>query len=453
MLGVTKYRLKALLAMQVVLFSLNAQCIITTIAGTNTAGYNGDGGNSTGSELNDPYGLTFDLGGNLYIVDVNNNRIRKINSIGIMTTLIGNGTQGYSGDGGYASAAEINHPGGLAFDALGNFYISDTRNNCIRMVNTNGTISTFAGNGTAGFSGDGGYASVAELNNPSGLTFDLSGSLYIADYNNNRIRKIDTEGIINTIAGNGISGYSGDGGAASMAELNFPSELAFDEANNLYIADTWNNRIRMINTLGSIRTIVGNGTQGYSGDGGGANLAELNLPCGIVFDWIGNLYIADYNNNRIRKVNTSGIISTVVGNGAQGYSGDGGSAINAELYNPYGITLDTIGNLYFSDSQNNRIRKVTNVGQTANIKQIKNKSVQVMVYPNPTKDILNIDGLMLNENAEVRVTNMLGEEVISRNIEGKSNLQIDVSNLQNGVYFVQVTTSTSFCTQKFIVQH
>jgi type IX secretion system substrate protein/SdrD B-like protein/NHL repeat-containing protein len=339
----------------------NAQ-IITTIAGNGTAGYAGDGGQATAAELYDSYGVAIDAAGNVYIADTENHRVRKVTTTGIISTFAGNGTGGYSGDGGQATAAELKDPNGVAFDAAGNVYIADTYNHRIRKVNTAGIISTVVGTGTAGFSGDGGQATSAELNYPQGVALDAAGNLFIPDQNNNRIRKVITStGIISTYAGNGTLGYSGDGGQATAAEINGPQGVALDAVGNLFIADEDNNRIRMVNTAGIISTFAGNGTASFSGDGGQATAAELDVTEAVALDAAGNLYITDHNNNRIRKVITStGIITTIAGDGTQGYTGDGGNATAAELNQPTGIALDNVGNLYISDNGNNLIRFVCN---------------------------------------------------------------------------------------------
>ena len=283
---------------------------------------------------------------------------------GQINTVAGNGTPGYSGDGGAATSAELNAPHGVAVDSAGNLYIADLSNNCIRKVTaTTGMITTVAGNGTAGYSGDGGAATSAELYNPFGVEVDSSGNIYIADIGNNRIRKVTaTTGMITTFAGNGTAGYSGDGGAATGAGLHFPISVAVDASDNIYIADSYNQCIRKVTaTTGIITTVAGNGTKGYSGDGGAATNAELNTPDGVAVDVSGNIYIADANNNRIRKVTAStGIITTVAGNGTRGYSGDGGAATSAELYSPTAVAVDVdvSGNIYIADDANNRIRAV-----------------------------------------------------------------------------------------------
>ncbi len=338
--------------------------IINTIAGNGTAAYSGDGGQATAAELNSPFGI-LNTGGNSYVADASNNRIRMINSSGTINTFAGNGVAGFSGDGGQASVAELKSPTGIAMDANGNFYIADAINNRVRMVNTTGIISTFAGKGAPSYSGDGGAATAAGLNFPSGVAVDMTGNVLIADANNSCIRLVNTSGIINTIAGNGISGFSGDGGAATAAELNSCSGVALDAAGNIYIADQVNNRIRMVNTSGIINTVAGNGIGSYSGDGGQATAAELNFPYGIAVDAANNILIADANNNRIRIITTSGVISTYAGSGAPGFSGDGGQATVAELNGVSSVSLDAAGNIYLGDTYNNRVRKMDGLGISA----------------------------------------------------------------------------------------
>jgi len=355
-----KLKMKKTLLTLGVAFGLTTNAkIITTIAGNGTGAYAGDGAQATAAELNAPLGAVLDGAGNLYIADTQNNCVRMVNTLGIITTIAGNGTGGYSGDGSAATAAELGYPAAVALDAAGNIYIADAGNNRIRKVSTIGVITTIAGTGVAFYSGDGGQATAARLNYPMGVTLDTYGNLYIADLSNNVIRKVNTSGIINTIVGTGIAGYSGDGGQATAAELNQPYGVALDAVGNLYIPDYNNNVIRMINTSGIITTIAGNGSFGFSGDGGQATAAELNSPKGVTFDAVGNLYIADFYNSRVRKITTTGIISTVAGNGTAGFSGDGGNATSAEIEFPYGVALDAAGSLYIADGSNNRIRKVT----------------------------------------------------------------------------------------------
>jgi hypothetical protein len=332
--------------------------IITTVAGNGSASFSGDGGWATNASLADPYGVAFDAVGNLYISDAGHQRIRKVDTSGIITTVAGNGGANFSGDGGAAIKAGLNSPWGVALDGVGNLYFADEVNQRIRKVGTNGIITTVAGNGYEGFYGDGGAATSAELYFPQGVALDGSGNLYIGDISNGRVRKVDTNDIITTVAGNGSFGYSGDGGPATNAMLSQPSGVAVDAAGNLYIADAYNNHIRKVDTNGIITTVAGNGNETYSGDGGAATNASLANPYDLVLDGSGNMYIADTYNNRIRKVDTNGIITTVAGNGWETYAGDGGAATNANLGNPFGVAVDASGNIFIADTGNNRIRKV-----------------------------------------------------------------------------------------------
>jgi sugar lactone lactonase YvrE len=296
------------------------------------------------------------------LLSVGQRSVAQVTVVPSISTVAGNGTAGSSGDGSAATSAKINTPYGVALDSAGNLYIADNGNNLIRKVDAStGKISTVAGNGTGGYSGDGGVATSAEIKYPISVALDSAGNIYIADQSNHRIRKVDAStGKISTVAGNGSIGYSGDGSAATSAELQYPAGVALDSAGNIYIADTFNQRIRKVDaSTGKISTVAGNGTQGYSGDGSTATSAEFYYPDGLVVDSAGNLYIADEYNHRIRKVDAgTGKISTVAGNGTSGYSGDGGAATSAELAIPWGVVVDGAGNLYFSDSTNNRIRKV-----------------------------------------------------------------------------------------------
>jgi trimeric autotransporter adhesin len=341
---------------------VSAAGTITTIAGNGSPGYSGDGGPAVNAQLNDPRGVAVDNSGNLYIADTGNRVIRKVSAAGIITTIAGNGSFGYSGDGGPASDAQITSAIGIAVDAGGNLYIADIYNRRIRKVSAAGIITTIAGDGLFGYSGDGGPAASAELGSPVGVALDASGNLYIADAGNYRIRKVSAAGIITTVAGNGSNNYSGDGGAAANAQLSEPEGVAVDAAGNVYIADTANQRVRKVASGGVITTVAGTGSAGYSGDGGPAISAELYHPTGIAMDACGNLYIADDLNSVIRQVSVAGAITTVAGNGTAGFSGDGGPAASAQLFRPNGVAADAAGNLYIADTNNNRIRKVSAEG-------------------------------------------------------------------------------------------
>jgi RHS repeat-associated protein len=332
------------------------------VGGSRSWGYAGDGGPAIDAAFEDPQSVAVDAAGNLYIADTNSSVVRKVNaSTGIITTLAGTGTGGYSGDGGPATGAQLLGPKGIALDPAGNVYIADNGNEVIRKVNVStGIITTFAGKGWMGYSGDGGLATNASLSYTLSIAFDGAGNLYIADMYYMVVRKVSAAtGIISTVAGNGTAGYSGDGGPATSAELNWPYGIAVDPLGNIYVADFDNNVIRKVTAAtGIITTIVGNGTSGYSGDSGPALSAELNAPYGVALDVAGNLYILDSGNQVERQVSPSGTISTVAGDGVQGFSGDGGPATSAELSAPAGISVDSLGNLYIADSWNLRVRMV-----------------------------------------------------------------------------------------------
>jgi PIN domain nuclease of toxin-antitoxin system len=332
--------------------------IISTVAGNEIRGFSGDGGPATSARLSYPYSVAVDTAGNLFIADTYNHCVRKVTPGGVISTVAGNGTYGFSGDGGPATAAQLRIPQGVAVDTAGNLFIADTGNNRVRKVTPGGVISTVAGNGTHGFSGDGGPATSAQLNYPSGVAVDTARNLFIADRNNNRIRKVAPGGVISTVAGNGTYGFSGDGGPAMAAQLRIPQGVAVDTTRNLFIADYGNNRVRKVTSNGVISTVAGNGIRGFSGDVGPAASARLNGPSGVAVDTARNVFIADTGNNRVRKVTSSWVISTVAGNGIRGFSGDGGPATSARLSYPYGVAVDTAGNVFIADF-NQRIRKVT----------------------------------------------------------------------------------------------
>jgi uncharacterized protein (TIGR03437 family) len=350
---------------------------ITTIAGTGpgsgitSAGYTGDGGAATSAELHGPTGVVLDSSNNLYIADQANNVIRKVSGgnistvAGVLSTTGSAGTAGYSGDGGQATIAEINFPDSLAVDSKGNFYFSDVLNGAVRMVNSSGVISTFAGSSAqgSGFSGDGGLATNASLDKPAGLTIDSAGNVYIADSGNFRIREVTaSNGDINSIAGTGNEGFYNGGGVATAAHLDGTREIAIDAAGDLYLADSINNEVRkVVISSGAISTVAGSAAAmaGFSGDEGLATNALLNHPDGVAVDSAGNLYICDTFNQRIRMVTPDGNIHTIAGTGAPGFSGDGGAALSAQFDEPVSLSVDAAGNLYVADLGNNVIRKLT----------------------------------------------------------------------------------------------
>lgn len=309
------------------IYKVAADGTITSIAGNSVLGFSGDGGPAKSAELALPSGIALDASGNLYIADYGNNRVRKVTPAGVISTVAGNGVNGFSGDGGPATSAQLWGPAGVAVDNAGNLYIADITNYRVRMV-SNGVITTVAGNGSGGFfSGDGGPATSAaifsaiilKVDAVDNLAVDAAGNIFIPDFGNNRVRKVSPVGVITTVAGTGVGDFGGDGAAATSALLHGPVGVAVDAAGDLFIADSINNRIRKVTPSGVISTVAGNGTFGFAGDGGAATAAQLAYPDSVTLDAAGNLYIADSGNNRVRKVTPAGVITTVAGNGASGY--------------------------------------------------------------------------------------------------------------------------------------
>ncbi len=333
---------------------------IRAFAGSGQAISSGDGGPATAAGVRSPIGIAVTADGSVLIPAPDDNRVRIVSPAGIITTFAGSGVTGFSGDGGPATAAQLNGVVDAVADASGNVYLADRANHRIRRVAPNGIITTIAGNGINGFSGDGGPATSAALNNPVGVAVDGAGNVYVADEQNRRVRRIAPDGIITTYAGNGALGSGGDGGPATAASIERPIDVRTDALGNLFVADNAANRIRRIAPDGIISTIAGSGQPGATGDGGPATAARLASPIEVTPDAFGNVYIADSANNRVRRVNAAGIIETVAGTGVAGSTGDGGPALSARLNGPSGVGLNAGGDLYIAERTGNRVRVVRN---------------------------------------------------------------------------------------------
>jgi sugar lactone lactonase YvrE len=340
--------------------ALTPESTIGTLAGDGQARYGGDGGPAEQASLDKPRGqLATGPDGSIFVADTFNNRIRRIAPDGTISTVAGTGVAGSAGDGRPAASAQLRWPHDVDVDAEGNVYIADAANHRIRMVTPDGIIRTVVGTGVGGFNGDG-------LAGPATLVFRpkavvaTSSFLWFSDGDNNRVRVLDrVRGVVRTVAGTGVKGYSGDGGRATSARISAPRAIALDSIGNLYFADSQNHRIRRVGLDGIIRTVAGTGVAGFRGDGAAATRALLDQPRGLAVADDATLYVADSDNSRVRRVDLrTGIISTVVGNGLRRYAGDGGAAVRASLYNPRGVTVDRQGRLLISDTLNNRIRVV-----------------------------------------------------------------------------------------------
>jgi len=415
--------------------SLNAQTIVT-VAGSNDTSL-GDGGNANNSSLLGPYDIAIDPSGNLLIADGYHHRIRKVSSAGVITTIAGTGVGGFNGDNILATAAQINFPIGIISDGLGNIYFCDELNNRVRKIGTTGVISTIAGNGVAGFNGDDIQATSAELFAPHCVALDSTGNFYITDCDNHRIRKINSLGQITTIAGNGIAGNTGDNGPADSAEINKPYGIALDGSGNIFFSDYMENVVRKIDHSTVISTFAGGGV--LLGDGGPADSARLSNPACITFDNFGDLYIADIDQNRIRKVTSgTGVISTVAGNGTLGFSGDNGPATNAELAVPTGVAIDATNNLYVSDFGNGRVRYIDNSTYLQDVQKLDNR---VTIYPNPSQGIFSTYIRSLHgEQATVFIYNSAGDELLKTT--SSTNVPIEIKcELSTGVYYLTAILS------------
>ncbi len=441
--------------------SANAQIkyYIKTAAGNGTQGYGPETSTqATASKISTPQGVAADDKGNFYIADEGNNRIRKVTSAGIISTVAGNGTAGYSGDNAAATAATLHFPYGVAVDHAGNLYIADNYNNVIRKVNTTGIITTFAGPGIATTLGDGGPATAAYLSSPASVAVDKNGNVFIADMGNGRIRKVDATGTITTYAGTTISGYNMDDVAATTAQLNLPSAVCVDTFGNVYIADKNNYRIRKVDVSSQIiSTIAGTGATGYTGNGGLATAAKISYSTGIAADRFGNIFISD--NQEVRKINAHDSINEYAGQYSfNDYKGDGGLADTSMLAGPQGLAVDTLGNLYIADQNNNRIRKVYQVNKVG-VQQVGGQNSSVTVFPNPNKGTFTVKGSLnsaIDESVEISVINLTGEVIYKNTTAAHSgiinaSIHLDES-LPEGFYMLNIRSATANDVARFVIE-
>jgi trimeric autotransporter adhesin len=430
--------------------------IISTCAGNGIGGFSGDSGLAINAMINSPADIAADDKGNMFVSDWFNQRIRKVDSNGIISTIAGIGIPGFSGDGSLARFASIYNPKAITSDSFGNIYFVDESNFRIRKINASGIISTIAGNGISGYSGDGGLAIQASLDfiYPD-LISDKQGNLYFTQGVNHVVRKISTTGIISTIAGTGSPGSNGNGGLAMNARLNIPCGIAFDQQGNLHIADLGNNQIRKVDTLGIISRIAGSvfGTPGYSGDSSLALSSLLARPEAIIIDNLNNIYFSDGGNERIRKIDPFGMITTYAGNGTRGYSNDGYFANYAAIGYISGLGIDKKRNLYLADNENSRIRKVTPGTVINNLKNDLIDYEKIIFYPNPSNGLIE---LQTNKTGyqKIHVFDLNNNEVYREAIFNEQRGQktkLDLQKLENGVYTLLVKNDEAFEYRRLVI--
>ena len=428
----------------------NAQYISTFAGGM--CGALGNGGPATLARMQTPSGVCLDKYGNVYIADQNDCRVRKVDTSGIITTVAGTGHCGYSGDGGPADSADLRSPEGVSVSNDGTIYIADYHNSAIRMVKDN-IIHTIAGNGTMGDAGEGGPATDALLNTPADVAVDRYGNVYFVDQGVSKLKKVDTFGIITTIAGNGSAAFTGDGGPASAAQLNWPQGVGVDTCGNVYIADFYNSCVRKVDVVtGRISTIIGNDSLGYSGDWGPATDAVLYDASAVGLDHMGNVYVTDYYNYCIRKMDATGIITTIAGNDSLGFSGDGGPATDAKLSFPQGVAADDSGNIYIADLDNYRVRKVSNTPPPTKV-QVLGSLPQIQIGPNPSAGKFFINTKNSIAGLKAVLYNSIGKTEREFSIVGAYTL--DITGMQEGVYYLTFYTDEGNfkVTKKLVLIH
>ena len=426
--------------------------IITTIAGNGTWGFSGEGGPATNAQFNFLAGITADRFGNIYIADQVNAVVQKIDINGILTRFAGSGAIGDGGDGGPATSAELVTYDlmGLTVDSNGNVYIGS--GGTVRKVNASGIISRVAGTGAYGYTGDGGLATAAQLKAVTGLCFDKTGNLYISDEQNSVIRMVNTSGIISTIAGT-TTGFSGDGGPATAAQLKEPAGITFDDSGNLYICDYNAQRLRKVNTAGIITSIAG-GNPADIGCCPGCAATSINLGAtSIAVDHSGNLYVSDIGHAVVQKITNDGIVQNFAGNCFDGFTGDGGPASTAQLHSPNMICFDNAGNLLIADKGNDRVRKVW-IGTTFISPTYTPEPASLVIYSNPVvqKNLTFTIKENVNEYAEIKVSDLSGRVLIVGTC-----LTNEISNVtlpvEAGIYFISVTTGSAIkITSKIVVE-
>ena len=428
--------------------SVHAQ-FINTVAGNGTAAYTGDGGTALLASFNGMEGMAVDGAGNIYLADKNNHVIRKIANTGVVSTFAGTGVAGFSGNGGAATLAKLNQPSAVATDGAGNVYIADKGNNVVRVVDASGIIRKYAGNGIEGYSGDNDTAHLGTLSVPTALHVDGAGNLYIAEGGSHVIRKVDAgTHIMHTVAGTGGFGFSGDGGAATAASFNTPSGVAVDAAGNIYIADALNHRVRKVDAAtGIVNTFAGTGTPGNSGNAGPATAANMSYPVSVALDVAGNMYVAERGFHNVRMVNNSGTISPVAGSSTPGYSGDGGLATVATLRAPRFVFVDGWNRIYIGDQGNNVLRQLS---ATAAVGNQVTTSGQFKVYPVPANNNTNLDLTAMTGAVEVRLTNVAGATILSKQMIGGQVVSLSLDNVAPGTYMVTATHMGKTYSQRVI---
>lgn len=387
--------------------------------------------------MKQPVFIAIDRFDNVYFGDPFNNVVRRVTPLGYITSIAGTGIEGYSGDGGLAFNARFFGPSGVAVDQDDNVFVADCLNMVIRKIAPSGIVTTIAGTGVTGYSGDGGPAVSAKLNHPYALAIDSNNNLFFSEVGNYIVRKIDASGIISTVAGCGIFGDSGEGGPATNAQLKYPGQPAFHpKTGELYFPVDANKKVMKVDANGIISTVAGTGISGNDGDGGPATTAKMKAPNSICFDTAGNLFISDIFSHVIRKVDTGGVISTIVGTGVGGYNGDGDLLTTRQLNGPNIGPFDKWGNLYLSDSYNSRVRKI-NYNPTTG-KEVPARLSSVRIYPNPAASEVTIVADVAIRS--LTVTNLLGQEILTQH-PGKKEVTLNIESLPAGAYSISANGS------------